>query len=50
MMLTSTPAPDDNRYDLRPFLYPSFYASWSFKKIDEAVEKMEKKRGENASK
>ncbi|CAO2655649.1 Nn.00g044520.m01.CDS01 [Neocucurbitaria sp. VM-36] len=51
-MTTMTPAlhmedysPDDNRYDLRPFLYPSFYESWSFKKIDEVVEKMEKKTG-----
>ncbi|KAJ4371337.1 hypothetical protein N0V83_004554 [Neocucurbitaria cava] len=49
-MTTMTPAlhmedysPDDNRYDLRPFLYPSFYESWSFKKIDEVVEKMEKR-------
>lgn len=26
----------------RPFLYPPFYESWSFKKIDEAVERIEK--------
>ena len=48
-MTTMTPAyhaesysPDDNRYDMRPFLYPPFYESWSFKQIDKAVEKMEK--------
>lgn len=47
-MTTLTPAlhmedysPDDNRFDLRPFLLPSFYESWSFKKIDEAVARME---------
>ncbi|MCJ1336887.1 glutamine-dependent NAD(+) synthetase [Bachmanniomyces sp. S44760] len=28
-------SPDDNRYDLRPFLYPSF--SWPYKKIEEHV-------------
>ncbi|KAF2130566.1 glutamine-dependent NAD(+) synthetase with GAT domain-containing protein [Dothidotthia symphoricarpi CBS 119687] len=49
-MTTMTPAyhaeaysPDDNRFDLRPFLYPPFYQSWSFKKIDEAVDKIEQK-------
>ncbi|KAF1911445.1 putative glutamine-dependent NAD(+) synthetase [Ampelomyces quisqualis] len=48
-MTTMTPAyhaesysPDDNRFDMRPFLYPPFYESWSYKKIDEAVEKIEK--------
>lgn len=48
-MTTMTPSyhaegysPDDNRYDLRPFLYPSFWESWSFKKIDEVVENLEK--------
>jgi NAD+ synthase (glutamine-hydrolysing) len=47
-MTTMTPAyhaeaysPDDNRFDLRPFLYPAFFGSWSFKKIDEAVERIE---------
>lgn len=47
-MTTMTPAyhaeaysPDDNRFDLRPFLYPPFYESWSFKKIDEAVARIE---------
>ncbi|KAF2749564.1 NAD+ synthetase [Sporormia fimetaria CBS 119925] len=48
-MTTMTPAyhaegysPDDNRFDLRPFLYPAFFSSWSFKKIDEVVERLEK--------
>jgi len=47
-MTTLTPAlhmedysPDDNRFDLRPFLLTPFYESWSFKKIDEAVAHME---------
>ncbi|KAK7994172.1 aminotransferase class-III [Apiospora arundinis] len=31
---------DDNRFDMRPFLYPSFWQSWSFKRIDADVEKM----------
>lgn len=50
-MTTLTPSlhsndysPDDNRYDLRPFLYPPFYQSWSFKKIDEELEKIERLR------
>lgn len=48
-MTTMTPAyhaegysPDDNRYDLRPFLYPAFWQGYSFQKIDEVVEKLEK--------
>jgi NAD+ synthase (glutamine-hydrolysing) len=48
-MTTMTPAyhaegysPDDNRFDLRPFLYPPFFGSWSFKKIDEVVERLER--------
>ncbi|KAL8741210.1 MAG: hypothetical protein Q9190_006157 [Brigantiaea leucoxantha] len=47
-MTTLTPSyhaeaysPDDNRFDLRPFLLPPQYESWAFKKIDELVEKME---------
>lgn len=36
-------SPDDNRFDLRPFLYPPFFESWSFKRIDEEVEKLEKR-------
>ncbi|KAF2493497.1 glutamine-dependent NAD(+) synthetase with GAT domain-containing protein [Lophium mytilinum] len=49
-MTTMTPAyhaegysPDDNRFDLRPFLYPPFFESWSFKKIDDEVERIEKR-------
>ena len=49
-MTTMTPAyhaeeysPDDNRFDLRPFLYPPFYSSWECKKIDEKLEALEKK-------
>lgn len=45
-MTTITPAyhaeaysPDDNRFDLRPFLYPVF--SWPYKKIEEALRKHE---------
>lgn len=47
-MTTLTPSlhcndysPDDNRFDLRPFLYPSFWNNWSFKKIDRELEKIE---------
>ncbi|GAB1314026.1 hypothetical protein MFIFM68171_04236 [Madurella fahalii] len=50
-MTTLTPAlhcndysPDDNRFDLRPFLYPPFWKSWSFKRIDMELERIEKKR------
>ena len=38
-------SPDDNRFDLRPFLYPAFWSSWSFKKIDEVVATLEEKAG-----
>jgi NAD+ synthase (glutamine-hydrolysing) len=48
-MTTLTPAlhcndysPDDNRFDLRPFLYPPFWKSWSFKKIDEELDQIER--------
>ena len=44
-MTTITPAyhaeaysPDDNRFDLRPFLYPVF--SWPYKKIEETVARL----------
>ncbi|KAK8118050.1 glutamine dependent NAD+ synthetase [Apiospora kogelbergensis] len=47
-MTTLTPSlhaqpysPDDNRFDMRPFLYPSFWQSWSFKRIDAELKKME---------
>ncbi|KAF4830458.1 Glutamine-dependent NAD(+) synthetase [Colletotrichum tropicale] len=50
-MTTLTPSlhcndysPDDNRFDLRPFLYPPFWKSWSFKKIDMELEKIEKRQ------
>ncbi|KAI0418153.1 glutamine-dependent NAD(+) synthetase [Xylaria grammica] len=36
-------SPDDHRFDLRPFVYPPAFESWSFKKIDERVEALEKK-------
>lgn len=40
-------SPDDNRYDLRPFLIlPSF--PWAFKKIDEVVKSFEKNANDNA--
>lgn len=32
-------SPDDNRFDLRPFLYPSF--EWAYRKIDEDVRERE---------
>ncbi|KAB5580566.1 hypothetical protein GE09DRAFT_1082730 [Coniochaeta sp. 2T2.1] len=35
-------SPDDHRFDLRPFLYPPAFESWSFKKIDERVAALEK--------
>jgi len=37
-------SPDDNRFDLRPFLYPRF--SWAYKKIDEAVARLTGTKGE----
>ncbi|KAH7151785.1 carbon-nitrogen hydrolase [Dactylonectria estremocensis] len=50
-MTTLTPSlhcndysPDDNRFDLRPFLYPPFWKSWSFKKIDKELAKIEKRK------
>lgn len=55
-MTTLTPAlhaneysPDDNRFDLRPFLYPSFWKSWGFKKIDWELEKIEKRKAKKAA-
>ncbi|KAK6498782.1 glutamine-dependent NAD(+) synthetase [Arthrobotrys musiformis] len=41
-------SPDDNRYDLRPFLYPRF--SWPWKKIDAALEQIEKVEAEREKK
>ncbi|QDS67499.1 hypothetical protein FKW77_001435 [Venturia effusa] len=50
-MTTITPSmhandysPDDNRFDMRPFLYPPSYQSWSYKKIDEYLELVDKAR------
>lgn len=37
-------SPDDHRFDLRPFLYPPGFESWSFKKIDERVEALEQRQ------
>ncbi|KAK0635382.1 carbon-nitrogen hydrolase [Bombardia bombarda] len=55
-MTTLTPAihsndysPDDNRFDLRPFLYPSFWSSWSFKRIDMELKRIEKRSAKKAS-
>lgn len=33
-------SPDDNRFDLRPFLYNASW-SWQFKRIDRAAEALE---------
>lgn len=38
-------SPDDHRFDLRPFLYPPAFGSWSFEKIDKRVEALEKRTG-----
>jgi len=35
---------DDNRFDLRPYLYPNW--SWQFRKINEDVEKIERLKKE----
>ncbi|KAJ9142062.1 Glutamine-dependent NAD(+) synthetase [Pleurostoma richardsiae] len=35
-------SPDDHRFDLRQIVYPPAFESWSFKKIDERVAKIEK--------
>ncbi|KAI4859114.1 putative glutamine dependent NAD+ synthetase [Hypoxylon rubiginosum] len=47
-MTTITPSlhcsPDDNRFDLRPFLYPPFFQSIGFKCIDQDLAKMESKQ------
>lgn len=32
----------NQKLDLRPFCYPAFYKSWSYKKIDALVERLEK--------
>lgn len=40
-------SPDDNRFDLRPFLYPLFWKGWAFKMIDRELERIEKRRAKN---
>ncbi|KAM3492019.1 hypothetical protein MY3957_004677 [Beauveria namnaoensis] len=42
-------SPDDNRFDLRPFLYPSFWQSWSFKRIDKELARIGKAREKTQS-
>ncbi|RKO92712.1 hypothetical protein BDK51DRAFT_22557 [Blyttiomyces helicus] len=42
-------SPDDNRFDLRPFLYNAGW-TWQFRKIDEAAAKLTKAQEENAGK
>ena len=37
-------SPDDNRYDLRPFLYPRF--SWAWGKVERWLAVYERKEGE----
>ncbi|KAJ6095687.1 hypothetical protein N7486_006433 [Penicillium sp. IBT 16267x] len=37
-------SPDDHRFDLRPFVYPPGFESWSFRKIDERVDALEKRK------
>lgn len=37
-------SPDDNRYDLRPFLYP--YFAWPFAKVDQTVKEIERREEE----
>jgi NAD+ synthase (glutamine-hydrolysing) len=46
-MTTMTPAyhagkldPDNNRFDMRPMLYPQFEGSWSCKQIDMMTEQL----------
>lgn len=35
LLSSAASRPDDNRFDLRPFLYPKW--NWQFRTIDEAV-------------
>lgn len=37
-------SPDDHRFDLRPFVYPPGFESWSYQKIDARVEAMERRQ------
>ena len=38
-------SPEDNRFDLRPFLYPSFYSGFVYSKMKRYVEAAEQKSG-----
>lgn len=42
-------SPDDNRFDLRPFLNPVSDSWWPFKKIEGSVEGYEASRREQAN-
>lgn len=42
-------SPEDNRFDLRPFLYPPLQGSWAIQKCEEHVASMEKREKEAAS-
>ncbi|TGJ85980.1 hypothetical protein E0Z10_g2773 [Xylaria hypoxylon] len=46
---TNDYSPEDNRFDLRPFLYPSFWQSWSFKRIDRELARIEEARKKSRS-
>lgn len=55
-MTTMTPSvhmesysPDDNRFDHRPFLYPRMWDNWSFKMIDQEVERLEAAQKEESA-
>ncbi|KAK5095441.1 glutamine-dependent NAD(+) synthetase [Lithohypha guttulata] len=37
-------SPEDNRFDLRPFLYPSVWTGWAAGKIDRHVKELEEKK------
>ncbi|KAF7558860.1 hypothetical protein G7046_g5298 [Stylonectria norvegica] len=43
-------SPDDHRFDLRPFLYPSMWKNWSFKRIDAELSKIEKRQAKMKAK
>ncbi|KPI42007.1 putative glutamine-dependent NAD(+) synthetase [Cyphellophora attinorum] len=46
-------SPEDNRYDLRPFLYPPMAGSWPIEKIEahvQALEERERKREKEGEK
>jgi NAD+ synthase (glutamine-hydrolysing) len=41
-------SPEDNRFDLRPFLYPPVAGNWPVEKIEEHVRMLEEKEGQKA--